>query len=77
MKHYRANANDRLTANNLSKLGEDFNGANGGDADGMMMMMDNNLQIEFDEVNNQVVELGFEDANLADGFAMNINQQFE
>ena len=30
--------------------------------------------IEYDMDNNQVVELGFEDANLADaGFAMNIH----
>lgn len=33
--------------------------------------------IEYDEVNNQVVELGFEDAQIADGFAMNLNQQLD
>lgn len=33
--------------------------------------------IEFDEVNNQVVELGFEDAPMADGFAADYNFQQE
>ncbi|CDW83022.1 UNKNOWN [Stylonychia lemnae] len=54
--------------------------SHGNRMDGMNQNMDqemNGQEIGYDDLNNQQVELGFEDAQLADGFAANMYQGFD